>query len=195
MDTVAFGLAAAALLATPGPTNTLLAIASATRGVRRSWPLIVAELGGYLLVCAPLAVFSGTWLGNHPAVALALKLISAGWVLTLAIKLWNSPTQATADTGRGPTFHNVLTTTLLNPKGLVFGLVLLPHDSLDGITGRLALLSLLIVVIASLWLCIGATLLRHANRRAPGLVQRAAATALFGFSAILVWHTLGAQLP
>ena len=38
-----------AILSLPGPTNTLLAAAGLRQGVRRSLPLIAAELGGYLV--------------------------------------------------------------------------------------------------------------------------------------------------
>ena len=55
MSTLPFVLSILALLLTPGPTNTLLAVGAASAGFRRSLPLVLAELTAYLLVVAPLA--------------------------------------------------------------------------------------------------------------------------------------------
>jgi len=42
-DPLLFALAVLTILGTPGPTNTLLATAGATGGLRRSLPLVPAE--------------------------------------------------------------------------------------------------------------------------------------------------------
>ena len=44
IDPWLFMLAVATLLATPGPTNTLMATAGAMNGPRAAWPLLLAEL-------------------------------------------------------------------------------------------------------------------------------------------------------
>lgn len=51
-DPILFAFAVIAILATPGPTNALLATAGAANGLRRSLPLVPAELAGYLIAIA-----------------------------------------------------------------------------------------------------------------------------------------------
>src|SRR6478752_3236474 len=55
-DPVAFVLSVIALLAVPGPTNTLLATAGGLGGVRRAIALIPAEVAGYLLAIGVITV-------------------------------------------------------------------------------------------------------------------------------------------
>ncbi|MFY8099268.1 MAG: hypothetical protein ACOVOA_04835, partial [Allorhizobium sp.] len=84
----AFALAVLLLLLTPGPTNTLLAVSGAARGLKASLPLIGAELGGYLTTIVPLVFLAAPLLADQPVAAVVIKLASTLWVLLLAARLW-----------------------------------------------------------------------------------------------------------
>ncbi len=189
MTLAAFTLALALLLLTPGPTNTLLAVAGASKGFRRSWPLMGAELAGYLTTILPLVTFAGPFLEGQPAIANAVKLCSAAWVLSLAIRLWTAPAPSAADTcvkGRC-----VYWTTVMNPKALIIGLALIPAGGMSASMPYLAVLCITVVVVASLWLALGAAVIRSVSRRHPALVGRVAAGFLLFFAASLAGRAVG----
>jgi threonine/homoserine/homoserine lactone efflux protein len=76
------------LLLSPGPTNTLMGLASAHGSLWQVLKLLPAELLGYLTMILPL-----TWLGEAlmdrwPVSAAVLKVAAASWVMYLATKLW-----------------------------------------------------------------------------------------------------------
>jgi threonine/homoserine/homoserine lactone efflux protein len=56
MSAPELALAILALLLTPGPTNSLMLLAGAERGLLRASRLIPAELMGYLTTVVPLAL-------------------------------------------------------------------------------------------------------------------------------------------
>lgn len=58
MTLVELGLALTVLLLTPGPTNTLMLMAGAERGLARALWLIPVELAAYLAVVLPLALLA-----------------------------------------------------------------------------------------------------------------------------------------
>jgi threonine/homoserine/homoserine lactone efflux protein len=168
-----FLLTLTALLLSPGPTNTLIAIGGATRGFLRALPLIGAELGGYLLVITPLALAGRPLLEAHPELSTAVRVAAALWVMWLAFRLWVRPVE---DGKAGPvTFRAVFVTTLLNPKGLVIGLALLPATTLGGLLPWLALFAATVLIVASGWIALGALLGRATAGRLPPLVRRGAA--------------------
>lgn len=154
-------LAVLALLLTPGPTNTLMLLAGAERGFAGALRLIPAELAGYFLTVLPLVLVGAMIIAPYPAVQTAVVLGAGLWVAWLAIRLWRVPVSE-APVGVGA---NVLfVTTALNPKALIFGLVLLPSP--DHLALNLGLFAGLVIAVAALWAGAGA-LLRNRGQDRP----------------------------
>ncbi|MFG1477610.1 hypothetical protein V5F53_02975 [Xanthobacter sp. V4C-4] len=188
MSTSAFLFAIWALLLTPGPTNTLLALSGATVGLKRAVRLMPAELLAYLLVTVPLALIGAELLAQWPHATRAVKLAAACWVAVLAVKLWRVET---AGTGAGTvTGRRVFVTTLLNPKALVIGLTLLPPGDAPAFAPHLALFAGSVLMVATLWAGAGALLKRDAGL--PPVLRRAAACWLALLAVGLAGAGLGA---
>lgn len=177
-----FIVAILALLLTPGPTNTLLTVGAAARGFRSSLPLLIGELAGYLAVVVPLATIAASLLEGRPALASALRLAAALWVLFLAIRLWRvSAIQKNPDSASAVTISQVFLTTLLNPKAPIIGLVIMPHGPLAQIAPAIGLFSLLVAGAGTSFLVLG-SLIGRAPVLSPQLVYRVAAVCLGVFS-------------
>ena len=189
MSLVQLTLALLALLLTPGPTNTLMLLAGGEGGLRRVIRLLPVELAAYLAVILPLALLA-TGLAEHLAgLRPAIAVLAGLWVFYLAIRLWR-PEPAATQTGSVTALRLGLTT-LLNPKALIMGLVLLPAAGLSGAT--VVLLILCIASVALLWGGAGALLRgRAAQTSALPLVRRAAAVWLAGLSLMLLAGGIGA---
>lgn len=181
MSALPFVLSILALLLTPGPTNTLLAIGAASAGFRRALPLVLAELSAYLLVVTPLATVAAGFLLAYPLAAALLKACSAAWILFLAIRLWLPQPENVGDVS----VRHVFVTTLLNPKAIIIGLVIMPHGPLHEIAGHLALFAGLIVFASLSWLLFGAFALGRVQSAAPQAMRRIASVILAGFSVLL----------
>lgn len=150
------------LLLTPGPTNTLIALSGAERGWTRALRLIPGELCGYLLATVPLALAGARLLDALPTLRDVITFGAALWVLWLAVTMWRRP-----ESGPGAptvTLGRVFATTLLNPKALVFGLVLLPAAETARQVANFAIFVLLIAGVAAAWAALGAGV----RRSAPG---------------------------
>ena len=164
-------LALLALLLTPGPTNALMLLAGVERGLAGAARLIPVELAGYFLTVLPLAVAGTTVLADHHGLRTGLTLAAAVWVAVLAVKLWRVP--GTGSTGRSVGARALFVTTALNPKALIFGLVLLPSP--DRLAANLALFAGLVALAALLWAGIGAVLRKGTGQpRAVFLLRRLA---------------------
>ncbi|MFG1418629.1 hypothetical protein V5F38_07500 [Xanthobacter sp. V0B-10] len=188
MGTAEFLFAVWALLLTPGPTNTLLALAGTGGGLARAARLMPAELAAYLLVTLPLAAFGAEALAQWPDAARLVKLAAAAWVAVLAVRLWR-PGAAHGMAGE-VTAGRVFVTTLLNPKALVIGLVLLPRGGAPDFALHAGLFALSVLAVAAIWAGAGALLRRGAAGATPLLFRRAAACWL----AVLAVALAGAAL-
>ncbi|AWB48546.1 hypothetical protein HYN69_08500 [Gemmobacter aquarius] len=169
MPTAALLLALLGLLLTPGPTNTLMLLAGSDRGFRATLRLIPVELAAYLLTVTPLLLLAGAAAPHLAAMRPAIALVAGVWVLLLALTLWRGPAEGHGVTVVTP--RHLFVTTLLNPKALIFGLVLLPGA--PPVTG-LTVFALLVVGTALLWAGLGAVLPRT-RAASPIAFRRAAA--------------------
>ena len=152
MTHIEFGLALFALLLTPGPTNTLIALAGAERGWRGALRLTPYEIAAYALVTIPLAILGSRLPTDQSALRHAVTLLAAVWVGYLAIRLWRIPTgDATGATGSGAL--RLFTTTLCNPKGLIIGLVLLPSQ--PDLGWAAVGFMLILLAVSAFWAVIG----------------------------------------
>lgn len=174
-----FVFAILALLLTPGPTNTLLTVGAAARGFRSSLPLLVGELAGYLVVVVPLATIAASLLEGRPALANALRLAAALWVLYLAVRLWRvSAVQENSNTSSPVTVGQVFLTTVLNPKAPIIGLVIMPHGTLAQIAPAIGLFSLLVAGAGTSFLVLGSLIGRARScRRSWSTALRRSASA------------------
>lgn len=120
-EIVTFVAVVVALLATPGPTNTLLAASGAAVGLTRSPRLLLAECAGYFL---------------------------AG--------------SASVTGASSITMARVFFTTLLNPKALILALLVFPRGTLVALAPWLAGLSVMVAIVASAWIALGAAV-AHAS--------------------------------
>ncbi|CAN7649258.1 threonine transporter [Rhizobium sp. LjRoot30] len=173
--TLAFITTSALILLTPGPTNTLLAASGATLGLRRAAPMPIAEAIGYAVAISLLVLVSQAIQG-HAALQILLRLAAAGWLLYSACRLWSLPFTASPGPS-GSTFMRVLLTTMINPKALLVGTVLIPTGA-EGAPLWIATYVALSVVAGFGWVLLGSLLPLGLRRHA----YKTASVILGGFS-------------
>lgn len=188
IEALSFFAGSLALLATPGPTNTLLATSGAARGFRASLTLLWGELLGYMLSISVLIAAVGPVLAAMPAVGLALRVAICLYLLHLAWSFWTHGEAQIVD-ARPVTVRRVLVTTLLNPKAAIFAFVLIP----PGMSGDLAAslpwmgpLCGLIAAVGASWIALGAAMRRGFQVAVtPQVCYRAGAIALLMFAGMI----------
>ena len=192
-DPAAFLLAVLALLATPGPTNTLLAASGAGMGFGRSLPLVPAELSGYLLSILGLITLVGPLVAAQPMVAVGLKIVAGLWLGCCALCLWRGSESLDQTDPARISARRVFVTTALNPKALVFALVIIPQGSLSQTAPWLAAFSVLVILVAMAWITFGTMVARSAGHLAtPRRIRRAAALILAAFATVIAGAAIAA---
>jgi len=182
------------ILLTPGPTNTLLASSGIQVGVRQSLRLIPAESMGYLIAITTWGMIIGTVSSQFPIIPTFLKLLSALYIIFLAIKLWK-----TADIEASynqPTIRarELFCATLLNPKALLFASAIFPSTAwltMQIYLLHIGLFLLLIVPIALFWTFIGSILASNKVRWLnQSNLQKTASLVLISFSIPLSYSAI-----
>ena len=185
MNLPTFAIAVFSLLILPGPTNAVLAMASTALTVRRFLSLIAAVVLAYLATVGPVSSIAAPLLNDHPGIASIIKLISAIWVLYLAIKLW-APAPAGGRNRLGSV--QLFITTLLNPKAIIIGLTLVPAVE-TGIPAAMVAFVCCVTVTSAIWLGLGSLLV---GRRAqvPPLARHCGCVVLVALSVTLAISAL-----
>lgn len=191
MVSTAFVFAVLALLLAPGPTNTLMGLAGAHGGLSRVVRLIPAELGGYATAILPLSFVGAQFFQTMPGFELVLKVAAAIWIAVLAIKLWTS--RAPGHEAKEISARQVYITTCLNPKALVFSLVLLPSAQTSNFWPYFALFVAMVIGVALIWGGLGVmTQVSAAGARRLMIIQRVASAWLMFVALSLVVNIIQA---
>lgn len=178
-----FSTSVALLLAMPGPTNTLLAVAGATADARRLLSLLAAVIGGYAVAISVLRIGLAPLVQAAPVLASLARLIVAAVLIRAAIKLWHR--DIATDAANSPATPTVVfTTTALNPKALVLAFGLLPFEHGLPVL-HLVVATALGLASALIWIGIGATIDRRLRHRSPRLVPRIGAGVLTAFAGLI----------
>ena len=190
-DPFVFTATVLALLAVPGPTNSLVATSGAVAGVRRSLKLVPVEVTAYLIAVSVLGLLLRPIMATFPRLAMVLRAIVGIYLLVLAVKLWRQGHRSMVHEAGSSTAGTIGTTqifvtTLLNPKAIVFALGIIPFESYR-LPFYLAGFAVLIAVVATAWIVTGATLGRAAHSRGRGhVVPRIGAATIGAFAIVMM---------
>ncbi len=181
------------ILLTPGPTNTLLASAGISVGLRRSVSLLPFECLGYLCATSIWGLVLNTVVDDYPVVISLIKIISGLYIAKLGWNLWHqtvlNPEETAPPAVRAP---QLFLATLMNPKAVILAMALFPVQtwlSVSNYAGVMSRFIALVAVIGGLWIAFGAALMSGKVRwMEPRMFQRLAALTLYGFSAWLLFN-------
>lgn len=161
-DLVLLWLAALPLMGSPGPATLSTAAVGASFGPRRGLPWlggIIAGTAGVLLLIA-----TGVTAAIHavPALATAITLAAAAYILYLAWRIATAPPLARdAAAAKAPAFPGGFFLAIANPKAFAaIGAVYAGHSVIEGdlaldAAAKVAALTLVIVLVNSTWLVFG----------------------------------------
>ena len=182
------------ILFTPGPTNTLLASSGVQVGVRKSLLLIPAEALGYIVAITAWGMLIGKVSTALPLLPTFLKLMSAGYILYLAIKLWRTANQQVALNQPTIRPRELLFATLLNPTALLFASAIFPAvawKSQDIYLAHMSAFVGLILPIALFWISVGDMLATNKVKwLSQSKLQRTASVVLISFSIPISYSAL-----
>lgn len=181
--------AALLLLLLPGPTNALVAAATATGGVRRLPGAVAAVVIAYGLALCLLGLAAGLLTETAPIAAPVLKLLASAALILSAVKIWH------ADPAAGPSVptRRIFLITLINPKALVLAFAILPPGFPSPIL--IAGTTVAIAAATGMWGLIGVALGRLGRRYVgAGALNRATAGVLAAFAGALMVTTAVAAL-
>jgi len=143
---------------------------------------------GLLLLAAMVGFLLRPVIAANPAIAVGLKIVVALYLAYMAVRLWRRTNDATM-AKTAVSWRGVFVATLLNPKGLIFALVIVPFGSPDVFFYLLAFAAA-VIAVGLLWLVTGNLLGAMAGEKRR-LVPRIASVALVGFAGLIAASAFG----
>ncbi|MRG72148.1 LysE family translocator [Alphaproteobacteria bacterium HT1-32] len=110
------------MVGTPGPANLLIMTGGATYGVRACMPFNLGLICGKIALNVAVGLGLGVLITRYPLLQTALKFISGGYMIWLAMQSWNSVAQVEAARS-AYSFRKGLIVHPLNPKAWVMTLL------------------------------------------------------------------------
>ena len=128
---LAYALASALLLATPGPTVLLVVSYSLSSGWRAAMPTVAGVMLGDAIAMIVSLAGLGALLMASSDLYTVLRWAGAAYLIYLGVQLWRAPAlgalSAPSPMENGAMFRNAFFVTLLNPKALVFFVAFVPQ--------------------------------------------------------------------
>jgi threonine/homoserine/homoserine lactone efflux protein len=183
---------ALAIMGSPGPATISLTAAGSAYGVRRSLGYLAGIVAGTVVVLAAVATGITATLLAVPALRSVLIVLSAAYILWLAYRIATAGVGTGPRPGSAPSLAGGVMLGVANPKAWVaiaatFGSARLADPATTDAAAKIALLSMVAVLIMTVWLVVGASFapaLRDPRR--ARVVNLALAAALVAATALAV---------
>lgn len=183
-----FGLVMTALvvMGSPGPATIGVTAAAGAFGLRRSLAFTAGVVLGTTAVLLAVAAGLASLLAARPGLALGFAVLSAAYMLYLAVRIARAPplSQA-AEPGAGPSLAGGVLLAVANPKAYAAIAAVLGGAG-PATPATVAVLAAMIILIHGAWLAAGAAFARLLRRPLASRVVNLA------FAAILVVSTVPA---
>jgi threonine/homoserine/homoserine lactone efflux protein len=164
---IALLFASLVVMGSPGPSTISLTAVGASFGIRRSLPYACGLIAGTIVVLLAVAAGLVALVMAVPHGALVLGILSAAYILILAWKIANAPPLGGRDeAAQAPGIAGGFGLAIANPKAylaiaaIFAGTTVIAGDSGLDAAVKIALLSVMIVLIHLAWLLAGVSLSR-----------------------------------
>ena len=153
---------ALAIMGSPGPATVSLAAAGSAYGVRRSLGYLAGIVAGTVVVLVAVATGITATLLAVPALRAVLLVLSAAYILWLAWRIATAGVGTGPRLGAAPSLAGGAMLGVANPKAWVaiaatFGSARLADPATTDAAAKVALLSVVVVLIMTVWLIVGAS--------------------------------------
>lgn len=153
---------ALAIMGSPGPATVSLAAAGSAYGVRRSLGYLAGIVAGTVVVLVAVATGITATLLAVPALRAVLLVLSAAYILWLTWRIATAGVGTGPRLGAAPSLAGGAMLGVANPKAWVaiaatFGSTRLADPATTDAAAKVALLSVVAVLIITVWLIVGAS--------------------------------------